>query len=227
MIDVKIESSWKKILINEFNKEYFLNIRSKYLEAIKKNIVLPPPKLLFNAFNLVPFYTIRVVILGQDPYHNVCRNIPQAHGLAFSVPDGVPPPPSLVNIFRELKRDLNLDIPNDKGNLSAWCKQGVLLLNSILSVEMHKAASHKHFGWEKFTDKVIGLISNELENIVFMLWGKYAQSKRYLIDDNKHLILHAPHPSPLSHGFIGCGHFSQCNAFLKNKNLEEINWKLN
>lgn len=226
MIDVKIESSWKNALRDEFNKEYFLNIRSKYLDAIKTSVVLPPPKLLFNAFNLVPFHKIRVVIIGQDPYHNIYNNIPQAHGLAFSVPDGVPPPPSLINIFKELKRDLNLDIPHNNGNLSIWCNQGVLLLNSILSVEIHKAASHKHFGWEKFTDKVITLISNKLENIVFMLWGKYAQSKKNLINEDKHLILNAPHPSPLSHGFIGCGHFSQCNIFLKNKNLEEINWKL-
>lgn len=225
MIDVKIERSWKEVLRDEFNKEYFLNIRSKYLDAINKNIILPHPKLLFNAFNLVPFYKVRVVILGQDPYHNIYQNIPQAHGLAFSVPDGVPIPPSLINIFKELKRDLNLDIPNS-GNLSLWCRQGILLLNSILSVEIHKAASHKHFGWEKFTDKVIEFISNKLENIVFMLWGKYAQSKIHLINENKHLILKAPHPSPLSHGFIGCGHFSACNKFLESKSLSEINWKL-
>lgn len=225
MIDVKIEASWKDILKNDFKEEYFLNIRYKYLEALRNNRILPHPKLLFNAFNLVPFHKVRVVIIGQDPYHNIYYDKPQAHGLAFSVPKGVPIPPSLANIFKELKRDLNLEMPNN-GDLTSWCEQGVLLLNSILSVEIHKPASHKSFGWEKFTDRVIELISTKLENIVFMLWGKFAQSKKLLINKEKHLILQAPHPSPLSHGFIGCGHFSKCNIFLKEKKLNEINWKL-
>lgn len=226
MINVKIESSWKEVLHNEFNKKYFLDIREKYLNAIKNTIVLPPPKLLFNAFNLVSFHNVKVVILGQDPYHNIYNKIPQAHGLSFSVPHGVPTPPSLKNIFKELNRDLNLDIPSS-GNLSKWCGEGVLLLNSILSVELHKAASHKDLGWEQFTNKVIELISDRLNNVVFMLWGKYARNKKQLIDKTKHLILEAAHPSPLANSFIGCGHFSKCNYYLEENKIKPVNWKLN
>lgn len=225
MIDVKIESSWKEALSEEFGKDYFVNLREKYYTAFRSSKVLPPPKLLFNAFNLTSFHNIKVVILGQDPYHNIENNIPQAMGLSFSVPKGVNPPPSLKNIFKELNRDLGIEIPNN-GDLSSWAIEGVLLLNSLLSVEFKKPLSHKDFGWEIFSDNVINLLSNKKKNLVFMLWGNYARNKKNLIDSNKHLILEAPHPSPLAKGFVGCSHFSKCNNYLKNNNIKEINWKL-
>lgn len=224
-IDVKIEDSWKEKLKDEFEKEYFLNIREKYHQAIKNVIVLPPPKFLFHAFSLVKFDDVKVVILGQDPYHNIENNIPQAHGLSFSVPMGVNPPPSLKNIFKELNRDLGLKIPNH-GNLSSWSKEGVLLLNSILSVEYKKPLSHSHFGWEKFSDKIIEILSQKRENLIFMLWGNYARSKKILIDASKHHILEAPHPSPLARGFVGCSHFSKCNEILRQNGIKEIDWNL-
>ena len=226
MIDVKIEDSWKEILNDEFSKEYFLNIREKYRQAIKNAIIMPPPKFLFNAFWLVKFSDVKVVILGQDPYHNIENNIPQAHGLSFSVPLGVNPPPSLKNIFKELNRDLGLTIPKH-GDLTSWAKEGVLLLNSILSVEHKKPLSHANFGWEIFTNRIIELLSKKRENIVFMLWRNYARSKKMLIDTSKHHILEAPHPSPLARGFIGCSHFSKCNEILRNHNIKEIDWNLN
>lgn len=224
-IDVKIEDSWKEKLKDEFEKEYFLNIREKYHQAIKNTTVLPPPKFLFHAFSLVKFDDVKVVILGQDPYHNIENNIPQAHGLSFSVPMGVNPPPSLKNIFKELNRDLGLKIPNH-GNLSSWSKEGVLLLNSILSVEYKKPLSHSHFGWEKFSDKIIEILSQKREKLIFMLWGNYARSKKILIDTSKHHILEAPHPSPLARGFIGCSHFSKCNEILRQNGIKEIDWSL-
>lgn len=224
-MEVQIEDSWKAQLQSEFNKPYFAEIRAKYYDALKKATILPPPKLLFNAFNLVPFSRVKVVILGQDPYHNIECGIAQAMGLSFSVPQGVTPPPSLKNIFKEIKRDLGLDSPQS-GDLSAWARQGVLLLNALLSVELGKALSHKDFGWEIFTDKVIEILSRERENIVFMLWGNYARGKKSLIDSRRHLVLEAPHPSPLARGFIGCGHFSKCNEFLRDKGIAPINWIL-
>lgn len=224
-MQIKIEDSWKIQLQNEFDKPYFAEIRTKYYDSLKKTTILPPPKLLFNAFNLVPFSRVKVVILGQDPYHNIERGIPQAMGLSFSVPQGVTPPPSLKNIFKEIKRDLGIE-PPQSGDLSAWSKEGVLLLNALLTVEKGKALSHKDFGWEFFTDKVIEILSQRRENLVFMLWGNYARSKRTLIDSHKHYILEAPHPSPLARGFIGCGHFSKCNEYLHSHNITPINWAL-
>lgn len=225
MIDVKIESSWKKKLEDEFQKSYFWQIREKYHKAIKTSIVLPPPKLIFNAFNLVKFEDVKVVIIGQDPYHNIQNNIPQANGLSFSVPPGITPPPSLQNIFKEINRDLGIKIPNS-GDLTPWAKQGVLLLNAILSVEYKKALSHEGFGWEIFTNRIIEILSQNRKNIVFMLWGNYAKSKKSLIDTSKHHILEAPHPSPLARGFIGCSHFSKCNELLRKNNIKEINWDI-
>lgn len=224
-MEVKIEDSWKAHLQGEFEKPYFAEIRAKYYDAIAKSTILPPPKLLFNAFNLVPFSRVKAVILGQDPYHNVERGIAQAMGLSFSVPQGVTPPPSLKNIFKEMQRDLGLN-PPQSGDLSAWASEGVLLLNALLSVELNKPLSHKGFGWEIFTDRVIEILSHKRERLVFMLWGNYARSKRGLIDTRKHFILEAPHPSPLARGFIGCGHFSKCNEILRNNGIAPINWAL-
>ena len=224
-MEVKIEDSWKAHLQDEFEKPYFVEIRAKYYDALKHSTILPPPKLLFNAFNLVPFSRVKVVILGQDPYHNVERGIPQAMGLSFSVPQGVTPPPSLKNIFKEIQRDLGLN-PPQSGDLSAWARQGVLLLNALLSVELNKPLAHKGFGWEIFTDKVIEILSHKREKLVFMLWGNYARGKRGLIDTRKHFILEAPHPSPLARGFVGCGHFSKCNEILRQNGIEPINWAL-
>ncbi len=224
-MEVKIEDSWKAHLQCEFEKPYFAEIRAKYYDAIHKSTILPPPKLLFNAFNLVPFSRVKAVILGQDPYHNVERGIPQAMGLSFSVPKGITPPPSLKNIFKEIQRDLGLN-PPQHGDLSAWASEGVLLLNALLSVELNKPLSHKGFGWEIFTDRVIEILSRKREKLVFMLWGNYARSKRGLIDTRKHFILEAPHPSPLARGFVGCGHFSKCNEILRNNGIAPINWAL-
>lgn len=224
-MEVKIEDSWKVHLQGEFEKPYFAEIRAKYYDALSQRTILPPPKLLFNAFNLVPFSRVKVVILGQDPYHNVERGIPQAMGLSFSVPQGVTPPPSLKNIFKEIQRDLGLN-PPQSGDLSAWARQGVLLLNALLSVELNKPLSHKGFGWEIFTDRVIEILSHKREKLVFMLWGNYARGKRGLIDTRKHFILEAPHPSPLARGFVGCGHFSKCNEILRQNGIEPIEWAL-
>lgn len=224
-MEVKIEDSWKAHLQCEFEKPYFAEIRAKYYDAIRKSTILPPPKLLFNAFNLVPFSRVKVVILGQDPYHNVERGIAQAMGLSFSVPQGVTPPPSLKNIFKEIERDLGLNPPKS-GDLSAWASEGVLLLNALLSVELNKPLSHKGFGWEIFTDRVIEILSRKREKLVFMLWGNYARGKKGLIDTRKHFILEAPHPSPLARGFVGCGHFNKCNEILRQNGIAPINWAL-
>lgn len=224
-MNVKIEQGWKEILKEEFEKPYF----QKIVDTLKaeKNAgitIYPPGPLIFNAFNATPFDSIKVVILGQDPYHNVG----QAHGLCFSVQDGVPIPPSLVNIFKEIKNDLGIEPPSS-GNLSAWAAQGVLLLNAVLTVRANDAASHAKTGWMDFTDAVIKKISSEKEGILFLLWGKFAQSKEILIDTNKHFILKAAHPSPLSafNGFFGCKHFSETNRILKSLHKTTIDWNLN
>ena len=218
---VDIEESWKVLLQEEFDKEYFEKLVCfvKYEYANYKTF--PPGKLIFNAFNLCPFKSLRVVILGQDPYHE----LGQAHGLAFSVMDGVQIPPSLVNIYKEIKDDLGIDIPVS-GNLSRWAKQGVLLLNATLTVRQHLAGSHQNRGWEVFTDAVIRLVSEKKNNVVFLLWGSYAKSKAKLIDSSKHLVLSSAHPSPLSayKGFFGNHHFSSANMYLKQHGLDQIEW---
>lgn len=221
--NVNIEESWYQQIKEEFNKEYFLNLKKFLIEEKNKFTVYPKGSQIFNAFNLTPFKDVKLVILGQDPYHGPG----QAHGLCFSVPKGVKPPPSLVNIFKELKQDINFNIP-DHGNLEAWAKQGVFLLNATLTVRANNAGSHQNKGWEIFTDKVIQTLSQEKNNLVFILWGRYAGAKENLIDQNKHLILKAAHPSPLSayNGFLGCKHFSQANEYLKKHKIEPINWNL-
>lgn len=220
-MDVKIENSWKQVLANEFEKPYFEKLTSFVREEYSKTTVYPPAKLIFNAFDHCPFDKVKVVIIGQDPYHGPG----QAHGLCFSVGDGVAFPPSLINIFKEIERDFNQPLPFS-GNLERWADQGVFLLNATLTVRAHTAGSHQGKGWEEFTDAVIEKLSREKENIVFMLWGSYAQKKGAVIDTNKHLVLKAVHPSPLSayRGFIGCGHFSMANTYLKDHGLEPIQW---
>jgi uracil-DNA glycosylase len=222
-IDPKIEESWKAILIDEFNQPYFQSLREFLVEERKHYTVYPPGQLIFNAFDKTPFNKVKVVILGQDPYHGPG----QAHGLCFSVPVGVPQPPSLVNIFKEIKADLNIPVPRH-GNLEKWAEQGVLLLNATLTVRANQAGSHQKKGWEQFTDKVIQLISLHKTGVVFILWGKYAQAKEALIDTSKHFILKGAHPSPLSAyaGFFGCKHFSKTNELLRNQLLTEVDWSL-
>ncbi|MEO7393924.1 MAG: uracil-DNA glycosylase [Chitinophagaceae bacterium] len=223
-MDVKIEASWKEILKGEFSKSYFkqipLHIKT---EKSQGKIIYPPGSLLFNAFNSTPFNKIKVVILGQDPYHSAG----QAHGLCFSVQYGVQPPPSLMNIFKELQDDIGIEIP-DHGNLSHWAEQGVFLLNDSLSVRAGEPMSHSKIGWAQFTDTVIKNISEHKKNIVFLLWGKFAQEKRILIDETKHCILRSVHPSPLSAhaGFMGCKHFSKTNTYLMSKGIDPIDWSL-
>lgn len=218
---VHIESSWKAVLQDEFAKEYFVDLSDKVRQAYLKKTVYPPPKLVFNAFEHCPFESLKVVILGQDPYHGPG----QAMGLSFSVPDGVKTPPSLRNMYKEIKDDTGADVP-ESGNLERWANQGVLLLNATLTVEKGNAGSHQGLGWEQFTDAVIKTISDEKEHVVFMLWGNYARGKKELIDASKHLILEAPHPSPFSadRGFFGCKHFSKCNAYLLKYNRTAIDW---
>ncbi|MFM2381670.1 MAG: hypothetical protein RLZZ76_437 [Candidatus Parcubacteria bacterium] len=218
---VLIEQSWKEVLGEEFTKEYFINLTETVRKAYLSSTVFPPPKLVFNAFTHCPFSSVKVVILGQDPYHGEG----QAHGLSFSVQDGERIPPSLQNIYKEIAVDLQKEIPKS-GNLERWAKQGVLLLNATLTVEKDKAGSHQGLGWETFTDAVIKKISDEKEHVVFLLWGKYAQNKASLIDNTKHHILTAPHPSPFSahSGFFGCRHFSKTNIYLKKQGQEEIKW---
>lgn len=224
-MDVQIDDSWKSVLHTEFNKPYFEDIVA-FLKNEKANgkIIYPPGKFIFNAFNTTPINNVKVVILGQDPYHNPG----QAHGLSFSVPDGIAPPPSLVNIFKEQRDDVGIEIPNH-GNLEKWAQQGVLLLNASLTVEQNKPMSHSKVGWHIFTDAVIKTISDRKDKVVFMLWGSFAKSKQELIDRNKHLILTAAHPSPLSahNGFMGCKHFSKANQWLNNNGLTPIDWNLN
>ena len=218
-----IEERWYEILKHEFDSPYFADIKSFLIEEKRQHIVYPPSPLIFNAFNLTPFDNVKVVILGQDPYHNVG----QAHGLAFSVPDGIQKPPSLQNIFKELNQDLGMAIPTT-GNLEKWAKEGVLLLNASLTVRANMAASHAKIGWQRFTDAAIKALSDQKLNLVFILWGTYAIAKENLIDHNKHLILKTVHPSPLSasRGFFGCHHFSKTNEYLINHNIKPIDWSL-
>ena len=221
--DVRIESGWKEALREEFLSEYFVKIKENLLAAKAREIVYPPGNLIFNAFNLTPFERVRAVILGQDPYHGAH----QAMGLSFSVPHGVRIPPSLVNIYKEIKSDLGISEPAS-GDLSYWAKQGVLLLNASLSVGANRANSHSGFGWQIFTDAVIKILSARRQNLVFMLWGNFAKAKSALIDAQRHLILTAAHPSPLAGGaFFGCRHFSRCNEYLRAHGLGEIDWDLN
>ena len=220
-MDVKIEQSWKEHLQDEFGKPYFKKLTDFVREEYRTKKIFPPAKLIFNAFDHTPFDQVRVVILGQDPYHGDG----QAHGLSFSVNDGVKVPPSLVNMYKEINRDLGTPIPQS-GNLTRWAKQGVLLLNATLTVVAHNAGSHQGKGWEAFTDAAIKKLAEERENIVFLLWGSYAQKKSAFIDENKHLVLKTVHPSPLSahRGFMGCGHFSQANEYLVSKGLKPVVW---
>jgi len=220
-MSVVIERSWKDALSEEFEQEYFKKLSQTVKEAFLSHTVFPPPKLVFNAFAQCPFDAVKIVILGQDPYHGKG----QAHGLSFSVPDGVAIPPSLQNIYKEMRDDLGIIIPLS-GNLERWAKQGVLLLNATLTVEHGKAGSHQGLGWEHFTDAVIKNISDKKEHVVFMLWGKYAQEKGRVIDATKHLVLQAPHPSPFSAhtGFFGCKHFSTANDYLKVHGNTPIAW---
>lgn len=220
-MDVKIEPSWKSILSSEFNKPYFTQLSQFIKEEYATQEIFPKGKEIFNAFAHCPFDKVKVVILGQDPYHGPN----QAHGLSFSVREGIPFPPSLLNIFKEINRDLDQSMPAN-GDLSRWADQGVLLLNATLTVMAHQAGSHQKKGWEDFTDAVIQNLASQKSNIVFMLWGAYAQKKAAFIDESKHLKLHAPHPSPLSahRGFIGCGHFTLANDYLEKHELSKIIW---
>ncbi|HXH18907.1 MAG TPA: uracil-DNA glycosylase [Chitinophagales bacterium] len=219
----QIEPSWKEILDEEFQKPYFRQIKMTLVEEKKKGFTIyPPGPLIFNAFNLTPFDEVKVVILGQDPYHGKG----QAHGLCFSVPQGIAPPPSLVNIFKELHDDLGVPLPNH-GNLEKWARQGVFLLNAILTVRDGEPASHSKIGWQDFTNSVINKLSTLRAGIVFLLWGKFAQEKEILIDGSRHHILKAAHPSPYSaSGFFGCRHFSATNKILQHEGYNPIDWKL-
>ncbi len=222
---IDLEPGWLAQLQGEFDKPYMQSLRA-FLLAEKRagKEIFPPSRLMFNAFNSTPFEQVKVVILGQDPYHGPG----QAHGLCFSVPEGVPAPPSLQNIFKEIERDLNIPRP-PHGCLTAWAQQGVLLLNATLSVERGRAGSHQNQGWETFTDTAIAALNRNREGLVFLLWGSYAQKKGKLIDSRKHLILKSPHPSPLSahRGFIGNGHFSAANEYLQQHGEQPIDWRLN
>ncbi len=220
---VKIDQSWYQSIGEEFNKDYFKILKEFLISEKSKYRVFPPGSQMFAAFDYTPFDKVKVVILGQDPYHGPG----QAHGLCFSVPDGVKIPPSLVNVYKELKEDLEFEIPTH-GNLQNWAKQGIFLLNATLSVRAHTAGSHQNKGWETFTDKVISTLSEKRENIVFILWGNYAKAKAKLIDESKHLVLKAAHPSPLGayKGFFGCRHFSKTNEYLIKNGIDPINWNL-
>lgn len=223
-MDVQIEPGWKEALKPEFEKPYFAEI-VRYLRAEKSlnKVIYPPGPLIFNAFQQTPFDTVKVVLIGQDPYHNPA----QAQGLCFSVPDNIPPPPSLLNIYKELKADLGIDIAR-KGNLQNWAGQGVLLLNASLTVRKNEPASHSKIGWENFTDAVIHTISRQKQGIVFLLWGRFAREKQKLIDITRHHVLTAAHPSPLSasNGFLGCRHFSKTNDLLIKQGMAPIDWKI-
>ena len=223
MPEVQLHESWLGHLRAEFDSEYMQSLRG-FLQDEKsaRKDIYPPSDEIFSALNTTPFDKVKVVILGQDPYHGPG----QAHGLSFSVPVGVKIPPSLQNIFKEIQTDLELDDRPSTGNLLSWAEQGVLLLNSVLTVEAHSAASHQGKGWEIFTDKIIEVLAAEREHLVFMLWGGYAQKKGTMIDASKHRVLKAPHPSPLSahRGFLGCKHFSRCNEYLESQGLTPIRW---
>lgn len=223
-MNVKIDDTWKKALKSEFNKPYFLEIVNFLrTEKMQKKTIFPPGSLIFNAFNTTPIDKVKVVIIGQDPYHGAG----QAHGLCFSVQNGINPPPSLMNIFKELQEDIGINIPNH-GNLTHWAEQGVLLLNASLTVRANEPMSHAKIGWAQFTDAAIKKVSDEKKNVVFLLWGKFAQEKQSLIDETKHFVLKAAHPSPLSayNGFLGCRHFSKTNEFLTRNGIDPIDWSL-
>lgn len=223
-MEVSIENSWKEVLKSEFNKPYFLSIAAHLrMERAAAKVIYPPGQLIFNAFNSTPFHNVKVVILGQDPYHGPG----QAHGLSFSVMDGITPPPSLVNIFKELRSDVGVPVPRS-GNLSEWSSKGVLLLNASLTVRQGEPNSHQKIGWIDFTNAVISKLSALKEHLVFFLWGKFAQEKQVLIDETKHLVLKAAHPSPYSAnaGFFGCRHFSRANDYLVSNGIDPIDWSL-
>lgn len=223
-MDVKIEASWKEVLKATFSQPYFQQIALHIkTEKSQGKVIYPPGSLIFNAFNTTPFDKIKVVILGQDPYHGPG----QAHGLCFSVQNGVAPPPSLVNIFKELQDDIGINIPQHV-NLTHWAQQGVFLLNASLTVRAGEPMSHAKIGWAEFTDSVIKTISDKKKQVVFLLWGKFAQEKRVLIDETKHCILRSVHPSPLSAhgGFFGCKHFSKTNEYLASKGIDPIDWSV-
>ncbi|MEN9449270.1 MAG: hypothetical protein RJA25_2560 [Bacteroidota bacterium] len=222
--NIQIEEGWKQALSDEFEKSYFISLQQfLHDEKMAHKVIYPHNSLVFNAFNSTPFRNVRVVIIGQDPYHGAG----QAHGLCFSVQYGVKPPPSLVNIYKEIKADIGVNIPNH-GNLQKWTEQGVFLLNAILTVEANKPASHQKKGWEEFTNAVIQKLSKEKEGLIFLLWGNFAQQKSVLIDEQKHIILKAPHPSPFSahSGFFGCKHFSKVNEILIKENENPIDWQV-
>ncbi len=221
-MDVKIENGWKARLSDEFQKPYFENLTHYIKEEYRNFMCFPPGKNIFEAFQKCPFDNVKVVILGQDPYHGVG----QAHGLCFSVNDGIPFPPSLLNIFKEINADMNIPVPAT-GNLNRWAEQGILLLNATLSVRANEAGSHQKKGWEEFTDVVVQKLNTEKDNLVFMLWGSYAQNKGKIIDNSRHLVLKAAHPSPLSAnrgGWFGTKHFSKCNEYLISNNQDPIKW---
>ncbi|WP_224995660.1 uracil-DNA glycosylase [Cesiribacter sp. SM1] len=220
-MDVKIAPSWKEKLYNEFEKPYFQSLTEFVRDEYREHKVFPPPSLIFNAFAHCAFDEVKVVILGQDPYHNPG----QANGLAFSVADGVTPPPSLQNIYKEISDELGIPVPSS-GNLERWADQGVLLLNATLTVRAHKPGSHQKKGWEEFTDAVIKLLSDEKKELVFMLWGAYAQKKGSVIDETKHLVLKSAHPSPFAanRGFFGNNHFKKANEYLQQHGKEPIAW---
>lgn len=224
-MDVQIEESWKLELKQEFSKSYFQQVVTLIkTEKMQGKTIYPPGSLIFNAFTQTPFQNVKVVILGQDPYHGPG----QAHGLCFSVQDGINPPPSLINIYKEIESDIGVGMPARYGNLTKWAQQGVLLLNAFLTVRANEPASHSKIGWEEFTNAVIRKISEDKKGVVFLLWGKFAQEKQTLIDETKHYVLKAAHPSPFSadKGFFGCKHFSKTNELLINQGLEPIDWKL-
>ncbi len=222
MVDVKIDPSWKERLAHEFDKPYFANLTAFVKEEYAREIVYPPPAHIFRAFNLCPFHKVKVVILGQDPYHG----LGQANGLCFAVPPRMVIPPSLQNIFKEIESDIGKPLVHREGNLERWAKQGVLLLNATLTVRARLAGSHQGRGWEVFTDAVVRVLSEERDNLVFMLWGNYAKNKGAHIDRAQHLVLEAAHPSPFSaaHGFFGCKHFSKANSYLVAHGEAPIDW---
>jgi uracil-DNA glycosylase len=220
-MEVRIEESWKKRLAPEFEKDYFIGLADFIKTEYSTGTIYPPGSLIFNAFNLSPFDGVKAVIIGQDPYHGPG----QAHGLCFSVRDGIGFPPSLINIFKEIESDTGTPVPVS-GNLERWAAQGVLLLNATLTVKEHLAGSHQNKGWEKFTDAAINILNREKSNLVFFLWGAYAQKKCESIDETRHLVLKSVHPSPLSasRGFFGNHHFSRCNEYLVSKGIEPVKW---
>ncbi len=222
-INPQIEESWKTRLMQEFTAQYFSQLKEQLTEEKKRFVIYPPGSLIFSAFDHTPFDAVKVVIIGQDPYHGAG----QANGLCFSVSNGIPKPPSLENIFKELKTDLGISVPVT-GNLEKWANQGVLLLNASLTVRANTANSHQNLGWHTFTDAVIRILSDQKQGLVFLLWGKFAQGKEALIDISKHHILKAAHPSPLSayNGFFGCRHFSKTNELLRMQGKKEIDWAI-